>query len=945
MLQVSTLTASQLDQVCTFVVNYLGDQLDMVTEGQVQLYAIDDKIQVIIIGDCADVLPAVTPVIDELIELLAAELRMEFTQDELPLCGYMQQLSPISPPPSLPSPLPSPPPHKFPTSPSPAALPPSLLPPPPPHHLPLDAPWNYPQRLPPLPFSPSPSPPPTPPSLLPFSPPLPIPQLSGCTLSTALNYNLMAVVDDSSCEIGGCTDSHLSGYNPLATYDAGTCPPVFRGCTNPAAANYRSLASVDDSSCQFSGCLQSQALNYDPKATLPARCILRVRGCTNTAAINFYKAANKDDGTCLLSGCTDSSRTNYESRANIDSGRCTPLYPGCTSPSALNFQPIFNTDDRSCRIAGCTDSVSPHFDPQANIEDRCSCSSSCASLRRRRLDSHSGCLDPMATTYDSAAVDHDGSYCVYPVGGCADSNALNYLVEATVHDTDMCEFALPGCTVEDAINFDSLATVLSLCVFPMRGCTDSAASNFVSVANMDDASCSYDVTGCADEAALNYDSTATISAGCRPHIIGCLDSTARNFAVDATTNVAGDPTDINAGRCNYVSLGCRSLRATNYDSGATLDDGSCVILSPPPPPPPPPSLSPSRTPLPSTPSLPLVPLPSPSAPSPPTPSPRHPPPSLPVPLNPTAGSLPACKPPLLPTHSPVYPPVEASPPPLPAPLSPPSTSAAAFLVLTGSGIGSGATIGGGVAAVLFLAGLLLCCRRPSTQEPRCLAAESGRIRCKLDVFRQSPHPSTVPREGSIVLLHGRDPFWTCSEARLVGRKPTDVGPTEGHGKPNVRSPFPTQRCVSEESSRWCSEYGSAAMGTVFSAPIENPPPRPPSTDLWPRTNLWPHKKPPAPESSARQGGSTRPGEEPAFAPDYMMNQPDRPTRPESSKHMSCFPGPELFNLGSTSSSAPSYHLQSPARTTSIQESPEDHHTSAKPYNQNWQRPLTHSTFV
>ena len=46
------------------------------------------------------------------------------------------------------------------------------------------------------------------------------------------------------------------------------------------------------------------------------------------------------------------------------------------------------------------------------------------------------------------------------------------------------------------------------------------------------------------------------------------------------------------GCCLYAVLGCMSASGHNFDSTATVDDGSCVVRSPPPSPPPP-SMPPS----------------------------------------------------------------------------------------------------------------------------------------------------------------------------------------------------------------------------------------------------------------------------------------------------------------------------------------------------------------
>ena len=54
-----------------------------------------------------------------------------------------------------------------------------------------------------------------------------------------------------------------------------------------------------------------------------------------------------------------------------------------------------------------------------------------------------------------------------------------------------------------------------------------------------------------------------------PPVFGCMDSTASNY--DSTANH-------DDGSCIY--LGCTDPTATNYDSNATQDDGSCNFCVP-----------------------------------------------------------------------------------------------------------------------------------------------------------------------------------------------------------------------------------------------------------------------------------------------------------------------------------------------------------------------------
>ncbi|MDZ4822732.1 MAG: agmatine deiminase family protein [Flavobacteriales bacterium] len=95
--------------------------------------------------------------------------------------------------------------------------------------------------------------------------------------------------------VSGCTNSTACNYNPSATQDNGSC--TFPGCTNPIACNYSSTAGCDDGTC-----------------TMP--------GCTNPLACNYNPASGCDNGSCLLPGCTDVGACNYASSAGCDDGSC-----------------------------------------------------------------------------------------------------------------------------------------------------------------------------------------------------------------------------------------------------------------------------------------------------------------------------------------------------------------------------------------------------------------------------------------------------------------------------------------------------------------------------------------------------------------------------------------------------------------------------------------------
>ena len=95
----------------------------------------------------------------------------------------------------------------------------------------------------------------------------------------------------------GCSASFCDSVTISATY----------GCTDPTAINYNPLANVDDSSCQYTilGCMDSTAVNYNPLANTPDPndpCCY-VSGCTDPFAVNFNPNACYNDSSCTYPTC------------------------------------------------------------------------------------------------------------------------------------------------------------------------------------------------------------------------------------------------------------------------------------------------------------------------------------------------------------------------------------------------------------------------------------------------------------------------------------------------------------------------------------------------------------------------------------------------------------------------------------------------------------------
>ena len=277
-----------------------------------------------------------------------------------------------------------------------------------------------------------------------------------------------------------------------------------------------------------------------------------------------------------------------------------PTVSGCTNECSSNYNALATVDDGSCisYVYGCMDSNYVEYNASATIS-QVSCidaSDPCYTLKVY------GCTDATAFNYNPNANVSDGS-CVAVVLGCTNESAANYNSLANTEDGSCISFAL-GCTDANASNFDPAADTNASdftlhidgqyyfngnpCVYD--DCTDSLAVDYVQQstftfakvthenpdgtftmwpATFTDDNCIYPTSGCTDPSANNYNSDATLDDGSCTYdpVYGCIDPTANNYDANADTD---------DGSCTYDVFGCMDPLATNYNPLATIDDGSCI---------------------------------------------------------------------------------------------------------------------------------------------------------------------------------------------------------------------------------------------------------------------------------------------------------------------------------------------------------------------------------
>ena len=336
------------------------------------------------------------------------------------------------------------------------------------------------------------------------------------------------------------------------------------GCTDNSALNFSANAAIDDSSCYYTlGCALSIATNFNPNADFDdGTCI--VEGCTDSNANNFLVYATINDNSCIypLQGCTNPLAGNYNPEAEIDNGTC--LVYGCTDLIALNYEASANADDGNCLYLGCLDSNACNFTPDADVNGGCT---------------YAGCNDPVACNYDIQAGCNDSSCCYdscyhFVITFSPDTAEIPWVLsyDETVLLSDNREQNVFTCYSNGcgySVHLNSTDTIEFL-EFAFIGLDSTTEHNtYLSELNSDTTiyfSLGGLAFGCTDIMATNYNSGASCEDGsCITP--GCTDYTAYNYLINAT---------IDDSSCVYA--GCLDILANNYADSATIDNGSCLYF-------------------------------------------------------------------------------------------------------------------------------------------------------------------------------------------------------------------------------------------------------------------------------------------------------------------------------------------------------------------------------
>ena len=268
-------------------------------------------------------------------------------------------------------------------------------------------------------------------------------------------------------------------------------------------------------------------------------------------------------GSCnviVFYGCTDIAACNYDASANTDDGSCEYSNTGASIFTACSD---YNWDGIVYTVSGTYTQVFTN-------------TAGCDSVHTLDLTiENAGCLDSLANNYDATACSDDGS-CTYTVTVEFNVDMNNEVVSPSgVHIAGtFTSWTTDSIEMLD-LDGDGIYTVsIDLnqgWYYEYKYLNGDNSSAYETLASWE--SCSNG----GGNRVLNTDTTSTqvLSAVCFSScatcpVYGCTDPIATNYDSTAT---------VDDGSCIYFVYGCMDITSCNYNPLATIDDGSCYNLT------------------------------------------------------------------------------------------------------------------------------------------------------------------------------------------------------------------------------------------------------------------------------------------------------------------------------------------------------------------------------
>tara|TARA_Y100001954_G_scaffold148599_1_gene158072 strand:- start:1512 stop:7328 length:5817 start_codon:yes stop_codon:yes gene_type:complete len=256
-------------------------------------------------------------------------------------------------------------------------------------------------------------------------------------------------------------------------------------------------------------------------------------GCMNSDYLEYNALPFVEEDTTLCQtpvvfGCMDDTYCEYNSAANTDNGSCSGL-PGCTDEAYLEFDVGASCDDGSCFelvVEGCTDNLAENYDSLANtLIDVCIYDVCVQFDVNNFVIEYSDFLGEIVLSFD--ITNTSDNKIIYAPEFEINLNSSIVELGSLSYNIDSLSFnEYNSATVSAIITNDSLSVDFDP-LFELLSGVITLTSDSVINGLSDTANCSFYFNdemlntshlGCTNEFAFNYDSLATINNG------SCIDN-------------------------------------------------------------------------------------------------------------------------------------------------------------------------------------------------------------------------------------------------------------------------------------------------------------------------------------------------------------------------------------------------------------------------------------
>ena len=403
------------------------------------------------------------------------------------------------------------------------------------------------------------------------------------------DWALSAGTDEASSEwivmpIDTWTDLGLHTFT-------GSCGPVVSGCTNENATNYDPTANEDDGSCTFANAcnLEGTEVAASSFAFVPADLTVDI------GTLVFWV---NNGGTHDVNGAIDTqtglSFENPESfglasvsgdAAGVCIGSHTFTIPGVYSYdcSIGSHAALGMVGTVTVGVGGCTDAVAPNYNEAADFDDGSCVASPYTLIADIQIGQETALFEGVAvltsgvvtgvyggraTIQDGAGAYSgiwiDGSNVALQVGDAVD-------VSATVAENfGLTQLTSPSVTINsqgNALPASEVLSTLDVSAEQWEGVLVQTSGVVESDALGNNEWSVNDASGAVvlDDAGFNAIAAGLTTVGASVQVSGSVDYSFGEFKIQ--------PRDVN----DVLLFGCTSDAADNYDSSASVDDGSCVF--------------------------------------------------------------------------------------------------------------------------------------------------------------------------------------------------------------------------------------------------------------------------------------------------------------------------------------------------------------------------------